>query len=44
MESKIKPAAISDRPRNLDNTKAYRITLSLNIAIKNKDMSNKDKL
>jgi len=44
VESKIKPAATSDKPKNLDKTKEYRMTLSLNMAIKNNDMSNKDKL
>jgi hypothetical protein len=37
----MKPAAISDKPRNLDNATTYRMALSLIKAISNKDMASK---
>ncbi len=36
-DNKMKPAAISDKPKALDNTETYLMILSLTTAIKNRD-------
>ena len=44
IERIIKPAAISDRPRNLDIVNTYRISLSLIRTISSNDMANRGTL
>ena len=41
MERRMKPAAISDRPRALDITSTYRMILSLISIISNNDIASK---
>lgn len=43
-ESRMKPAAISDRPKTLDSTRTYRMTLSLSTAISDRDKISKGTL
>jgi len=43
-DKRIKPAAISDKPKTLDRTSVYLIILSLTTPIKNKDIISKGKL
>ena len=43
-DNRIKPAAISDKPKTLDKISVYLMILSLTTPIKNKDVISKGKL